>query len=648
MAGYHNGAAQFGTRDLTPVRDVDVSDDFWSPRINTTQETSIPDLLEIAEQEGKIENFEVVAGRTDSDISLHNCPDSDIYKIVEAASDTLRHRDDRQLEERLGQIIDAIADAQSEDGYLNTQFMLPFEHPASPDPENDHVEKFGYGPEYQWRSKASEWPTGIGQLYCAGHLLEAAVAHYRATGKRTLLDVAIKKADHIDREFTDEEDVAGVADHPNIGLGLLRLYGVTGEDRYLELAELLVENVDWSRPPDISEETSLPLRYQRDAFGHCVRTMYVYSAATDLVGASGDAELSKALDSLWHSVVDKKMYVHGGIGNGTDAEQHGYEYDLPSDEAYAETCASIGMGMWNRRLNLLTGDSKYVDVLELAAYNSALAGVSLDGLRYFYQNRLATNTPDREQRDAGARRRRYLFCCPSNVPRFLARIGRWQYTKRENDVYANLYIEGNAEIDTPDNTVSVTSETNYPWDGNVQLTIDPEAESEFAVNLRIPGWSRGNPVPGNLYRQAGDELVDDWTVTVNGESVRGPRLSQGYLSVRREWNRGDVIELDLPMPVRRVYSHPAVEANEGKVALMRGPLLYCVEGVDHQEPVTGLSVPEDADFDAEHRDGLLEGVTVLTGEALADGDRRTELTAVPYYAWDNRDEGHMRVWLPEE
>jgi DUF1680 family protein len=640
----------FAKRDIDPVSlsSVDLTDEFWKPRIRQIQQQTLPDLLDVAEADGKIDNFRIVAGRADGTIALHNCPDSDVYKLIEAAADTFHYRSDPALEARIDDIVEAVAAAQADDGYLNTQFMLPFEHPASPDRDDDHVQNFGYGPAYQWRARASEWPAGIGQLYCAGHLFEAAVAHYRATGDRSLLEVAIDNADHIDRQFPDPAALDDFADHPEIGIGLLRLYEVTGEERYRTLADRLVSHVDWSRPPDIGDgETALPLRAQREAFGHCVRSMYVYAAGTDLAASQDDMEMLKAMDSLWHSVVDRKMYVHGGIGNGTDAEQHGHAYDLPTEEAYAETCASIGMGMWNHRLNLLTGDSKYVDVLELATYNSALAGLSLDGRHYFYRNRLAAPEATREQRDDQNRRRRYLFCCPSNLPRFVPGIGRWQYGTAGEDIAVNLYATGRADVETTAQHVTMQQETQYPWEGRVDLTVTPEQAGTFAVNLRIPGWCRGNPVPGNLYRYIDDVSTPAWTVTVNDEPVETTGLSQGYRSIRREWHPGDRIALELSMPVRRLRSHPAVDATEGKLALMRGPLVYCVEDVDHEADVFDLSVPNSPEFAVEHREDLLEGVTVIRSAAVLEDGGTTELTAVPYYAWDNRSAGKMRVWIPE-
>jgi DUF1680 family protein len=634
--------APFEHRDLDPVAldRIDIEDDFWRPCIRRTQEETIPDLLELADEEGKIENFWVVAGKSDEELALHNVPDSDIYKILEAAAYTLTQRDDPALAERVEDLVDAIVAAQEPSGYLNTQYQLPFDHPASPDRDDDHVQNFGYGPEWQWRSRSEEWPKGYGQLYSAGHLFEAAVAHYRATGEETLLGVATDFADHIEDQFPNAEAVKGYADHPEIGLGLMRLYTVTGRTRYLELAERLVKYVDFSRPPDIGDgEPELPLQDQRNAFGHCVRTMYLYAGGTDVLADTEDIELLKAIQSLWRDIVDTKMYLTGAIGNGTEAEQHGHAYDLPNDESYAETCASIGMGMWNHRLNLLTGDASFADLVELATYNGALVGISLDGTEYFYDNKLAV--------DEEFRRRRYLFCCPSNVPRLLGGIARWQYAVDESDVYANLFIEGTADIETADGPVHIEQETGYPWDDTVRFELDTTPAEPFALNLRIPGWVRGTPAPGGLYHFPNEAAIDDWSVSINGEDATPERLWNGYARLDRDWQAGDTVELDLPMPVRRVESHPAVDANRDKTAFMRGPMVYCFESVDQDVDLTAAEIPADPATAVEHRGDWLDGVSTISVDARTETGAQSTLTGVPYYAWANRDPGSMRVWLPQ-
>jgi len=625
---------------LEPVyfTDVRIEDEFWAPRIRTIQKKTIPDLLKLAENQGKVDNFAIVAGKKKGEIRLHNCPDSDVYKLLEAASYTLSWRGDPDLERRIDEIIGLIAAAQADDGYLNTQYMLPFDHPASPDRNSPHVKRYGYGPESQWKARVSEWPKGYGQLYCAGHLLEAAAAHYRATRKRSFLNAACKLADNIDRTF-DKAAALDYADHPQVEIGLFKLYEATGEERYLRLADYITHNSKFHRPPDIGGGSSaLPINEQRDAFGHCVRTMYIYSGATDVVRALGYDGTRTALESLWNSVVGRKMYVHGGIGNGTRYEQHGLDYDLPNERAYCECCASIAMGQWNHRLNLFSGDGKYADIVELEAYNSALSGISLDGTKYFYYNKLAVGKGHQ-------RRWRYLFCCPSKLPGFVAGISRWVYAKDSKGIYVNLYIRSTTDITIGTDRVTVHQETRYPWDGKVTLTIETPNAMEFDLYLRIPGWVRGRPVPTDLYEFA-DQIDTTFTLTVNGRPADYP-VANGYARLHRRWKSVDKLELNLPMHVRRVHAHPNAKADVGRVALMRGPLVYCLEAVDNGGSVLDLILPPNSKIIAEYRPDLLGGIVVLRGKALRSDGRPFDFTAIPYYAWDNREHGEMLIWIRE-
>jgi len=625
---------------LTPVSfsKVHLDDEFWAPRIRTVQSKTIPHLLQIAKRTGKLDNFAIVAGKKKGKIALHLCPDSDVYKILEAASYSLAWKRDPRLDSRVDELIALIADAQADDGYLNTQFMLPFGHPASPDKNHDHVREFGYGPADQWSATVNRWPHGMGQLYCIGHLFEAAVAHYNATGKRAFLDVAIKAADNLDRTF-DQSEPLDYADHPQVEIGLFKLYEATGEKRYLKLANYITHNCKFHRPPDIGDgQSAQPFIEQRNAFGHCVRTMYIYSGATDLVRALGDEPTRTALESLWQNVVGRKMYVHGGIGNGTPAEQHGTDYDLPNERSYCECCASIAMGQWNHRLNLLYGDAQYADIVELEAYNSGLSGISLDGKRYFYQNKLVVGN----KHDG---RSSYLFCCPSKLPGFVAGIGRWMYAQDDSAIYVNMYVSGSVDATMKGSNVKLKQQTRYPWDGKVQLSVAADKEMEFDICLRIPGWVQDRPVPTDLYRF--DNKSDtSFSVQVNGKKPTAS-IMKGYIRIRKKWKRDDVIDLNLPMPVRRVRAHHRVKADADRVALQRGPIVYCLEAADNDGEVLDLSLPCDSQITAEHREDLLGGVTVLRGNALRNG-KRVAFTAIPYYAWDNRNTGEMTVWIPEK
>ncbi len=374
-----------------PFNQVRIDDAFWSPRLDTDQKVTIPDMLDLAETQGKIDNFAIVAGRKAGKIKLASCPDSDVYKLLEAAAYTLAWRRDPALESRIDKLIELIAAAQDKDGYLNTQFALPRDHPASPPANDPVVLRRGYGLPDRWKGTLATWPKGMGQLYCGGHLCEAAAAYYRATGKRAFLDVAIKFADHVYRRFPPGRPL-DYADHPQIEIGLVRLFEATGDRRYLELANHLARNVAFARPPDLGNGTNCrPLAEQRKAWGHAVRTGYVYAGATDVCRYSDQPDLREALDSLWRSIVDRRIYVHGGVGGPAEAEQLDDDWILDPVETYSECCANIAHGQWNHALNLLSADARYADIVELEAYNGGLAGISLDGHKFFYSNTLAVD-----------------------------------------------------------------------------------------------------------------------------------------------------------------------------------------------------------------------------------------------------------------
>ena len=640
-----------------PFDRVKIDDAFWTPRMETVRTKTIPDLLKIAA--GRIRNFDVIAtaskagtGTSASLVSqwpvsklwLGNSPDSDLYKILESAAYTLSRVEDSKLEKQVDAIIAKIAAAQAPDGYLNTMYMLPRSHPAAPGPKSRHVKRYGYGAEGKWKGAVANWPEGIGQLYCAGHLLEAAVTHWRATGKRTFLNVAIRLADNIHTAFPPGREM-DFADHPQVEIGLIKLYQATGEKRYLDLAGHITHKGHHSRPVDIGKgESHKPLRQQRKAYGHGVRTAYVYSGMTDLAGYLGDKPAREALDSLWHSIVDRRMYITGGTCNGTGYEQHGEDYELPNEKCYCECCMNIAQGQWNHRLNAIYGDAKYADIVEIEAYNAALSGISLAGTEYFYTNKLAAGTTGRKEQWSGVRTR-YLFCCPSKLPGFVAGVGRWFYATDAAGIYVNMYAASTAKIALAGGEVTLRQETRYPWDGRVAITVSPGKPRTFDVSLRIPGWTRSAPLPSPLYRFGGPAGARP-TLRINGQAVRLPAPVKGYATVRRRWRAGDVVELNLPMPIRRVQADGKIAADRGRVALMRGPVVYCLEGVDNGGKALNIVLPKDAKLTAEHRPDLLGGVTVIRGRGLL-GAKPVDITAVPYYAWQNRGIGEMTVWITE-
>ncbi len=633
-----------GTLREVPFENIHVDDDFWSPRIRTDQEVTIPDVLKIAKEQGKIDNLRILAGRKkDGRIRVYNSPDSDIWKIMEAASYTLAWRNAPELDRKLDELIELYAEAQAEDGYINQMFMLPDGHPQSP-PGAASV-RLGYGADQRFRGTIEQWPLGIGQLYSSGHLFEAAAVHYRATGKRNFLEIAVKMADCIARRFPTDKPI-DYADHPQAGIGLIKLYEVTGNKKYLELADHIVHHGHHARPPDLGDRESWkPIEKQRQAWGHTVRINYLYSAAADLCRYLGREETREALDSLWHSIVDRRIYVTGGVGGPAPAEQLADDWVLDNARCYCECCANIAHGQWNHRMNLLHGDAKYADLVEIEAYNAGLSGISLKGTEYFYSNPLMCAKRDRGNPHSGVRKR-YLFCCPSKLPGFVAGVSRWIYAQDDRGVYVNLYVGGVAKIERPEGIVKLTQATRYPWDGTVTVGVEPEKPGKFDLCLRIPSWAQGRPLPSDLYRFA-DPASVDWTVTVNGQAVDSRELDKGYVRIERNWRGGDVVRLHLPMPVRRIYAHENVKYDRGRVALMRGPVVYCLEGVDHGPSVLSIVLPNESKITSEHRADLLGGVTVLRGKGLADDRQSVEFTAVPYYAWQNRGIDEMTVWLIE-
>ncbi|MBI4586128.1 MAG: glycoside hydrolase family 127 protein [Planctomycetes bacterium] len=603
-----------------PFTQVRLEDAFWAPRLETNRLKTVPHNIRTCESTGRLANFARAAGLEPGEFQGIYFNDSDVFKMIEGASYTLAGHPDPALEADLDRIIAKIAAAQQPDGYLNTYYTL--------------VEK-----GKRW----TDLPVKH-ELYCAGHLFEAAVAHFQATGKRTLLDVARRYADHIDSVFGPEKQ-HGVAGHEEIELALVKLHRITGEKRYLDLAKFFLDE----RGRDCKRklygdycQDHLPVREQSDIRGHAVRAMYLYTGVADAAALTGDPGFIGAMDRLWQNVVYKKMYITGGIGPSAHNEGFTVDYDLPNDSAYAETCASIGMALWNHRLFLLHGEGRFGDVLEQVLYNGLLSGVSLDGEKFFYVNPLASR---------GRHHRQPWFdcaCCPTNIVRFLPSLGGYVYARKEDSLWVNLYIAGKAKIPMPAaGAVQVVQETDYPWSGKVRLRIEPENEAapEFTLALRIPGWCRGA------------------AASLNGAPIDMAAAVKGILPIRRLWKKGDAVDLDLPMPVRRVESHPAVKGNQGRVALRRGPLVYCLEGADHSISVRRIALPRDAQIEAEHVPSLLGGVTVLRGAGVvsepsgwseedlyreAPAPKKVAVTAIPYYAWDHRQPGEMVVWIPED
>ena len=675
VSGAATASGPYESPPLTAVRLTEGS--FWAERLGRNRDTTIPHILAQNEKTGRVANFERAAGRRDGAYEGRRFNDTDVYKVIEAASYALAVEPDPKLDAELDRLIDLIAASQEADGYLMPARTIDPDRPAA-----------GLGAR-RWMHEAA----GSHELYNAGHLIEAGVAHHQATGKRTLLEVALRLADRIDADFGQDarQDAPG---HEEIELALLRLADLTGEGRYRELARFFVEQRGREHdgepyPADTPfaiyndrryRQDHVPVAEQTEALGHAVRATYLYAAMAGLAagdearggaGAGVAAVLPYAapLESIWRDLVSTKLYLTGGIGSRDRFESFGEPYELPNRTAYTETCAAIGNELWQHATFLRTGRAEPLDVLERALYNGVLSGVSQRGDSFFYTNPLES---------AGDVERSVYFevaCCPANLARTLARLPELLYAVRGDEVAVALYAANSAELVLEDASsqqerhVRIEQRTDYPWGGTVRLEVFPEPPGSFTLALRIPGWAREQPVPSELYRFAdeaaeaprvrvtrvGEEPleVDATTGMAKVVGAAGPRIwfaDDGFTRIRRAWRAGDVVELVLPMPVRTVIAAPQVEADAGRVALQRGPLVYAVEAADNGGAVLDLRVPPDTRFDAVVRTDLLGGVVTVVGEAArAGGDGSLEphrLVAVPYFAWANRGPGEMAVWLP--
>jgi DUF1680 family protein len=612
------GVAYAGpTTGLTPIgfHEVQIDSEFWNPRLRTNAQATVPHSLEMCKS--RIRSFALAAGVDKGEFEGHIFHDSDVYKVLEGVAYSLMTNPDQKLEARLDKIIELIAGAQEPDGYLNTWFSVK-------------------APEERWTDLAHAH-----ELYCAGHMFEAAVAHYRATGKRTFLDVARRFADHIDSVFGPGKR-HGVPGHQEIELALVKLWRATAEERYLKLARFFVEERGAGTHKSLGDycQDHVPIREQTEPRGHAVRFGYLYSGVADLAAIDRNQGYVDTMASLWQNVADKYTYVTGGVGVRDFREGFAEAHYLPNFKAYCETCASIAMVFWNQRLSLLHGHGRYSDMVERLLYNGALAGVSLDGKKFFYTNPLMSRGKHRRQPWFG------LCCCPTNVVRYIAALGDYIYAGLpEGEGVAVLqYVGGSVVVQLAQGSVKITQQTRYPWDGKVRLVVEPDGAGEFTLQARIPGWSSRHGTP--------------WSIRISGSSEH-PTVADGFVSLTRVWKKGDTIDLDFEMPVQRIKPHPKNRRNTGRVALQRGPIVYCVEGADNPGPVDTLAVPVDAPLKATFEPNFLGGVVTLRGsgaqrhrfetqDGFAPENRPVDVTAVPYYAWDNREAGTMAVWIRTE
>lgn len=571
---------------------VKIADVFWLPRINRHAEVTLPACIHQCEVETqRVKNFAIAGGLEQGEFKGLVYDDSDLYKMIEGCSYSLMNHPNPELEKKLDEIIFKISSAQQEDGYLMTYFILGN--------LND-----------RWTNMDKH------EMYCCGHLIEAAIAYYNATGKRTLLDVAIKYTDHIDRTFGEGKRV-WVPGHQEIELALVKLYRVTKDERYLNLSHWLLEqrgqgNGDW-KAKDYYQDLN-PVSQLTKISGHAVRAMYMFTGMADLASITRDTAYVHALDRLWTDVVNTKMYATGGIGSSRHNEGFTEDYDLPNAEAYCETCASVGMVFWNQRMNMLKGDGKYVDILEKAMYNGALAGISLSADRFFYVNPLESD---------GLHHRKPWYgtaCCPSQISRFLPSVGNYVYATSSEAVWINLYIGSEMTINIDDTPVSIKQTTRYPWEGRVQFHIHPAEKKAFTVKLHLPDWCK------------------QYTLAVNGKDCKA-KEEKGYLLIERTWQPDDEVTFNMAMPVEVVSADPRVKANIGKRCLQRGPLVYCMEEVDNLNYDKAV-LSSSTNYTTAFEPNLLEGVVTITAVNGADTCK-----FVPYYAWDNREPGKMKVWV---
>ena len=614
-----------------PFTSVKVTDNFWGQRLQASREVTIPLAFSKCEETGRYENFVKAAHPSDTyKVEGFSFDDTDVYKTIEGASYSLQTYPDKKLQKYIDSVLVIVAGAQEPDGYLYTARTMNPKHP------------------HNWAGK-ERWVAVENlshEFYNLGHMIEGAVAHYQATGKRNFLNIAIKYADCVCREIGNgPQQKKYVPGHQIAEMALVKLYMVTGDKKYLDQAKFFLDTRGYTSRKDAYSQAHKPVVEQDEAVGHAVRAVYMYSGMADVAAITGDSSYIKAIDKIWDNIVSKKIYITGGIGAHHAGEAFGNNYELPNLSAYCETCAAIGNVYMNYRLFLLHGDAKYFDVLERTLYNGLISGVSLDGGSFFYPNPLSSN---------GKYSRKPWFgcaCCPSNVSRFIPSLPGYVYAVKNDQVYVNLYLSNKAELKVDKKKILLEQETGYPWNGDIRLKIT-QGNQDFTMKLRIPGWVRGNVLPSDLYSYA-DNQKPAYQVSVNGQTVESD-VNDGYLSIARKWKKGDVVEVHFDMIPRIVKANPKVEADHGRVAVERGPIVYCAEWPDNRFNVHSILLNQHPQFKVTDKPELLYGIRQITTDAQALSydkagklvTKDVELTLIPYYAWAHRGEGDMEVWLP--
>ncbi|MBL4561798.1 MAG: glycoside hydrolase family 127 protein [Labilibaculum sp.] len=614
-----------------PFNEVTINDNFWLPKIEINRTVTIPASFAKCEEMGRMDNFLIAGGVMEGKIKGEMpFDDSDVYKIIEGAAYSMTTMPDPKLDHYVDSIINIIKIGQEEDGYLTTWKIIdPTISPASWCP-----------PGARWEGLESSH-----ELYNSGHMFEAAAAHYQATGKTNFLDIATKNADLLVKVF-NQDHPALVPGHQIVETGLIKLYMITKKKEYLDLARHFLDMRGDSTKRKLwgpYNQDHLPVTEQTEAVGHAVRAVYMYAGMTDIAALYNDDAYKTAVDKIWENIVDKKMYLTGGIGSKHDGEAFGENYELPNLTAYNETCAAIANVYWNYRMFLLHGDSKYIDVLERSLYNGVISGVGLDGNTFFYPNPLECDN-HYAFNSGGSLTREHWFdcsCCPTNLCRFMPSVPGYVYAQTKNRVYVNLFVQSDAKLTVNGTAVAVRQQTEYPWDGTVNIEVSPKKETKFALYLRIPGWAQNQPVPGNLYRYEG-ETSHSVIVKVNNEVVE-LLVEKGYAVLNRSWKKGDRVEYTLPMDIRKVKANEKVLDDQAKVALERGPIVYCVEEADNND-IDQISISLETSFTASFNPKLLNGVELISATEVSGKN----FTAIPYFVWNNRGANKMKVWLPEK
>jgi DUF1680 family protein len=626
---------------------VKLTDNFWLPRLKTNHTVTIPASFERCDKTGRVKNFEMAAARSGKFCTIYPFDDTDIYKTIEGASFSLSLFPDKKLETYIDTLITKVAAAQEPDGYLYTARTIDPLHPHS------------WAGKERWEKEREL----SHELYNSGHLYEAAAAHYYATGKKSLLNVALKNADLVCSVFgPGKRHVA--PGHEIVEMGLVKLYRITGKKEYLETAKDFIEERGHYNGYDAKSkdewkngeywQDNIPVVDQTEAEGHAVRAGYLYSGVADVAALTGDEKMIAAIDKIWENMVGKKFYVNGGVGAVPGGERFGDNYELPNTTAYNETCAAIANVYWNQRMFLLHGDAKYIDVLEKSLYNALLSGIGLDGKSFFYSN--AMQVKNSFNHGALERSRAGWFdcsCCPTNLVRLLPSVPGYMYAQKGDDVFVNLFANSTTQISVHNKPVGIEQQNNYPWDGALKFVLSPKSSDVFNLMVRIPGWAQNSVLPSDLYSfvNASNRKVE---IKVIGQPVEYT-MEKGYASLNRNWKKGDVVEVNLPMETKLIRANENLKDDQGKVAVERGPLVYCAEWKDNNGKTSNIIMPLNANFTSEFKSDELNGVEILktTAPVIEINNDGTSIstvnkavTLIPYYTWANRGEGEMMIWFP--